>query len=59
MRRGGSDASFEVGDTPTDVWYRGLCDQEILNDLAARMRSSFQSFGFKRLRCFDHVASLD
>lgn len=58
MARSGVDASFEVGDTETDVWYRGLCDQPILDDLADRMKQSFSSFGFTRLRCLSYSASL-
>lgn len=58
MARSGIDAKFEVGDTETDVWYTGICNQSVLDDLAARMKQSFSSFGFERMRCQSYVASL-
>lgn len=59
MRKSGLSSSFEVGDDPRDVYHvGGVCSQAILDDLATRMRSSFSSFGFRRMRCLNFTAPL-
>lgn len=60
MARSGTDARFEVGDTEDEVWYvHGPCTQALLDDLASRMKPSFSTFGFRRMRCESYSASLE
>lgn len=48
----GGDGGFDArGDNDTDAHYTGTCTQKVLDDLAARMRSSFKSLGFRRMTC--------
>lgn len=58
-QRGFSDR-FEVNDLDDDVInFRGTCTQSVLDDLAARMKQSLCSYGFRRLACLNYTASLD
>jgi hypothetical protein len=52
MAEHGIEASFEaVGPNFDAALYLGICGQKTLEDLAARMRSSFIGLGFREMRC--------
>lgn len=49
--RDGGDGFEARGSDDTDAHYLGMCTQSILDDLAARLRGSFKSLGFRRMTC--------